>query len=188
MMLIERPLAALPSANAERFIRTLHAADGRIARTFEHYWSAVQNAATAKLNTRVELARAAGKLLANLADPDVFTVGYPGAEYEPIGMFEYASGIARGVSIDEARATDQVLEAMFLSIARKAQATAHRQLVLVTRDSELVALCRRFGLEVVPESVRSKRLVGTLDLARCENRVRLNELEAALEQPSRKAA
>ena len=37
-------------------------------------------------------------------------------------------------------------------------------------------------------TVRSKRLVGTLDLARCENRVRLNELEAALEQPQQKAA
>jgi hypothetical protein len=187
MMLIERPLATLPTACAEQLIRTLYAPDGRFARAFYRYWSNAENPATAKLNTRVELAHASDKLLASLADPHIFTVGHPGAEYEPIGMFEYASGIARGVGIIEG-AGDEVLEAMFLSIARKAQAAELQQLVLVTRDPELVALVRRLGLEVVPESVRSKRLVGTLDLARCENRVRLNELEAALEQPQRKAA
>lgn len=212
MTLIERPLASLPTADAEHFVRSLFAPDQRFARAFHQYWKVVlgQNAATATLNTRVELAQAAAKLVAHLADPNIFTVGYQGATYEPIGIFGYRDleahpfgqkiadvitegpiaarcgrrlGIAHCVGILDAHAGLEILKTMFLSIARKAQAADHAQLFFFTSDHRLEGLYRRFGMEFPPELALhdSKHLVGMFDLARCENRMRVNQLESALE-------
>lgn len=214
MTLIERPLASLPTADAERFIRSLFAPDQRFARAFHHYWKVVlgQNDATAKLNTHIELAQTADKLVANLADPNMFTVGYEdGGTYTPIGIFGYRAlgahpfgvkiadvvasgplaarlgsefGIAHCVGILDAHAGLEILKTMFLSIARKAQAAGHEQLFFFTSDHRLEGLYRRFGMEFPQElALRdSKHLVGMFDLARCENRTRVNQLECALER------
>jgi hypothetical protein len=213
MNLIERPLASLSAPDAERFIRALFAPNQRFARAFHHYWKHVlkQNEPTARLNTLCELSQVADKLLANLGDPDMFTVGHgEGAAYQPIGIFGYrplrahafgdriASVVARGLSrhpasdlgiahcvgILDAHAGMRVLKTMFLSIARKAQAQHHAQLFFYTSDHRLEGLYRRFGMEV-PDSLAlpdSKHLVGMYDLTRCENRIRIDQLECAIEQ------
>ncbi|MEO8701891.1 MAG: hypothetical protein ABI867_17735 [Kofleriaceae bacterium] len=205
MTLIERPLASLPAPDAERFIRALFAPDQRFARAFHHYWKHVvrQNDATARLSTLCELAQVSSKLLENLADPNLFTVGHA----EPIGIFGYrpladhaygeriASAVARAgaattnvgiahcVGILDAHAGMRVLKTMFLSIARKAQAQGHGQLYFFTSDHRLEGLYLRFGMEfpdwlALPDS---KHLVGMYDLTRCENRIRVDQLEWQLE-------
>lgn len=216
MNLIERPLAGLSAPDAERFIRALFAPNQRFARAFHHYWKHVlqQNEPTARLNTLCELSQVADKLLANLGDPDMFTVGHgEGAAYQPIGIFGYrplrahafgdriASVVARGplatqckgelgiahcVGILDAHAGMRVLKTMFLSIARKAQAEQHGQLFFFTSDHRLEGLYRRFGMEF-PDSLAvpdSKHLVGMYDLTRCENRIRIDQLECAIERES----
>jgi hypothetical protein len=215
MNLIERPLASLPAPDAERFIRALFAPEQRFARAFHHYWRIVlkQNASTARLNTSIELVQTASKLLANLDDPDLFTVGFEGAGYDPIGIFGYRElrahafgekianvvaagplaarcrgtlGIAHCVGILDAHAGLEILKTMFLSIARKAASAGHDQLFFFTSDHRLEALYRRFGMEFPAELAvpDSKHLVGMFDLSRCENRIRVSQLECALERES----
>jgi len=209
-MLIERPLAGLPTLEAERFIRSLFAPDQRFARAFHHYWKVVlkQNDATARLNMLIELAQAADKLVANLADPHMFTVGH---HDQPIGIFGYREltahpvgcriadviasgplaarcgsrlGIAHCVGIIDAHASLDVLKTIFASIARRAQAAGHDQVLFFTSDHRLESLYRRFGMEFPQELAlhESKHLVGMFDLTRCENRIRINQLEAELER------
>jgi hypothetical protein len=213
-MLTERPLAQIAAPDAERFIQSLFAPDQRFARAFHHYWRVIlkQNEPTATLNTRIELAQTADKLIENLADPAMFTVGHQrDIGYEPHGIFGYRAleahpfgakiarvvktttgpfagqcrgqlGIAHCVGILDAHASMEVLKTIFLSIARKAMAAGHEQLFFFTSDHRLEGLYKRFGMEfprelAVPDS---KHLVGMFDLSRCENRIRVSQLEAAL--------
>lgn len=208
-MLTERSLASLPKPQAEHFIRALFAPDQRFARAFHHYWRVVlkQNEPTATLNTRIELARAADKLIAELGDPAIHVIC---SGDRPIGIFGYRDlrthsfgnkiadviatsslaatctgplGIAHAVGILDAYGGLDVLKQIFASIARKATAAGHQQLFFFTSDHRLEGLYRRFGMEFPSELAvpDSKHLVGMFDLARCENRIRVSQLEHSLE-------
>lgn len=207
-MLNERTLASLPTAQAESFIHALFQPDQRFGRAFHHYWRTVlkQNEPTATLNTRIELAQAADKLLANLSDPHYHVVC---KDDQPVGIFGYREltahpvgreiarvverlpraeaspgpyGFAHCVGILDAHASIDILKQMFGSIARKAIAAGHGQLFFFTSDHRLEKLYRRFGMEFSRELAldSSKHLVGMFDLERCENRIRLAELEQSL--------
>ncbi len=101
-MFIERPLSTLPTDRAEPFVRAMFGTDGRFARAYRYWFQTVQghNEATAKLETRVELHTACERVLENLADPNLHTVGFQkvaanwqdagsAAAYQPIGLFGY---------------------------------------------------------------------------------------------------
>jgi hypothetical protein len=209
MNLIERSLASLPARQAEQFVHALFAPDQRFARAFHHYWKVVlaQDDITARVNTQRELAEAAGKLIANLGDPNIHTVGTTGIDYQPIGIFGYrdleahpfgrkiadvvaagplasrcrgASGIAHCVGILDAHASIEILKTMFASIARKAQARDHAQLFFFTSDHRLEGLYRKFGMEFPPELALpdSQHLVGMFDLSVEANRARVDRIEA----------
>jgi hypothetical protein len=209
-MMTERPLASLPAEQAALFIRALFAPNQRFARAFHHYWRVVlqQNEATAKLNTHIELAQACASLIANLGDPAIHVVCH---DDQPIGIFGYRElrahafgekiadvvaagslaetckgplGIAHCVGILDEHASIDVLKRIFASLARKATAAGHQQLFFFTSDHRLEGLYRRFGMEFPAELALpdSKHLVGMFDLARCENRIRLSHLEAALDK------
>jgi hypothetical protein len=209
-MMTERPLASLPAEQAESFIRALFAPGQRFARAFHHYWRVVlkQNEATAKLNTYIELAQSGAKLIENLGDPAMHVICQDG---QPIGIFGYRElrahafgakiadvvsttaladtckgplGIAHCVGILDQYASIDVLKRIFASLARKANAAGHQQLFFFTSDHRLEGLYKRFGMEFPAELAvpDSKHLVGMFDLTRCENRIRLSHLEAALEQ------
>jgi hypothetical protein len=206
----ERPLASLPAEQAEQFIRALFSPNQRFARAFHHYWRVVlkQNEATAKLNTYIELAQAGAKLIEHLGDPAIHVIC---RDDQPIGIFGYRElrahafgqkiadvvaasplartckgplGIAHCVGILDAYASIDVLKRIFASLARKASAAGHEQLFFFTSDHRLEGLYRRFGMEFPAELAvpDSKHLVGMFDLARCENRIRLAHLEAALDK------
>jgi hypothetical protein len=207
-MLTERPLASLPVETAEQFIRALFAPDQRFARAFHHYWRVVlkQNEPTAKLNTHIELAQSAAKLIAELGDPYMHSLC---SDDRPVGIFGYRDlrahavgakiadvvaksslaatckgplGIAHCVGILDAHASLDLLKRIFASIARKATVEGHQQLFFFTSDHRLEGLYRRFGMEFPPELAvpDSKHLVGMFDLARCENRIRVAQLEHAI--------
>jgi hypothetical protein len=205
MQLLERPLAQLPAADAERLVRGLFAPDQRFARAFFHYWHRVlgHNEPTARLETLVELAHAREHVLAHLDDPHYYTVGYLGARYEPIGMFGYRAlaehavgdklrpvigrlcegpyGIAHCVAILDSYASTAVLRTMFASIALKAEARGDRRVLFFTSDHRLEKLYRRFGMDF-PSALAlpdSRHLVGMFDLERPDNRARLDELPEA---------
>jgi len=214
MPLIERSLASLPAADAERFVRSLFAPNQRFARAFEQYWKVIlgHSEHVARRETQAELAHAGDALIANLADPAIFTVGHLEANgYQPIGIFGYRAlaahpvggkiaeavatsalaarfggrfGIAHCVGILDAHAGLEVLKTMFLSIARKAQAADHEQLFFFTSDHRLEGLYRRFGMEFPPElALRdSRHLVGLFDLTRRDGQRRVEEIAAALDR------
>ena len=203
MTRFERPLASLPTLDAEQFVGALFAPEQRFARTFHHYWDGVlrQNRATARLNTRIELSQAAARLVANLADPTMFTVG----DDQPIGIFGYCElvahpvgkqiaaklaargrlGFAHGIGMLDTLDHVDVLTTMFAAIARKAQAAGHDQVVIMTSDRELAALYQCFGMEPQLGLHDAKYFIGALDLTRCENRIRINQLASWVEQPTR---
>lgn len=124
-MFIERPLATLPTDHAERFVRAMFAPGQRFARAYQYWFSTVQghNEPTAKLETRVELRTASERLLENLADPEIHTVGFQkvaanwqdagsAAAYQPIGLFGYRvlTDHSFGVEIAERIATTSLRE------------------------------------------------------------------------------
>jgi hypothetical protein len=208
----ERPLASLPPAVAEAFLRALFAPGARFARAFHHYWRVVlkQNAPTAALNTRIELVQAVEKLIANLDDPHMHVLC--DASDQPIAIFGYRAlrahaigneladalerrpisgatgpfGFAHCVGILDAHASVDTLKRIFVSIANKAHAAGHQQLFFFTSDHRLEGLYRRFGMEFPAQLALSgsKHLVGMYDLTRCENRIRLAQVEQLLAAPS----
>lgn len=100
-MFIERPLATLPVDHAERFVRAMFAPDQQLARAcHDRFRAAGHDHPTATLETRIELHTRATRLIANLADPALHTVGFQKvaahwqdaggvAAYRPIGLFGY---------------------------------------------------------------------------------------------------
>lgn len=129
------------------------------------------------------------------------------ASYQPIGLFGYraldelpfgaeiadriattslrtrctrASGIAHCVGILDEHGSLDVLKTIFLSIAHKAQAAGHDQLVFFTPDRRLRGLYARFGIEFPAELQlpAEKHLVGMFDLA--GNRARVEAIESQL--------
>lgn len=124
-MFIERPLATLPTEHADRFVRALFAPEQRFARAYQYWFQTVQghNEATAKLETRVELHTASQRLLSNLADPALHTVGFQkvaanwqdagsAAAYQPVGLFGYRAlgELPMGAEIEHRIATTNLRE------------------------------------------------------------------------------
>ena len=205
MQLLERPLAQLPAADAERLVRELFAPDQRFARAFFHYWHTVlgHNAPTARLETLIELAHAREHVLAHTDDPHYHTVGFVGVRYEPIGMFGYRPlaahpmgaklasaaaplcdgpfGIAHCLATLDTYASTSVLRTMLASIALKAEARGDRRVLFYTSDHRLERLYRRFGMDFPPalRLPESRHLVGMFDLERPDNRARMDELPEA---------
>lgn len=100
-MFIDRPLATLSADHAERFVRSMFAPDQQFARAALAWFRAAgHNHPTARLEARIALHHASRRVLDDLGDPDLHTVGFQqvaahwqdagaAATFQPIGMFGY---------------------------------------------------------------------------------------------------
>ena len=185
-MVTDRPLASLPAEQAEQLIRALFAPNQRFARAYQHHYRFVlrQNEPTAKLNTRIELARAAATLLARLDDPCMHVLC---RDDEPVGLFGFrGDGVAHSIAVLDAYAHLYLELHVFVAIARMATSAGHRELRVITNDRRLASRYAQHGMELAVTD--AKHLVGRLDLARCENRIRVAHLEHTLASELRDAA
>jgi hypothetical protein len=143
------------------------------ARACQHYYRVVlhQNAATATLNTRIELAQARLRIA---ADPHARAVaagvfGYRALADHPLAR-ELPVLPACGIAYDLAARDEAALDALVVAIAECARAAGHTRVVVVTTgEVQLV------GVEPSRDAalLDRKYAVGVLDLARCETRIRM---------------
>jgi hypothetical protein len=177
-MFIERPLAQLPAADAERFVRALlspDAADDLIDRADPSLHAiGVQTVAV-----RWEDAGGAG------AFKPLALFGYCELAEHPLGARiarglpkRYAGpfGIAHSIGVLAPTAGVDFEKTIFLSLAHAALAAGHQQLVMIT-DRVRAERYSRFGIELLPGLLHHRgNIVGVFDLA--AKRAQLDAIDA----------
>jgi hypothetical protein len=141
------------------------------ARACHHYYRVVlhQNAPTATLNTRIELAQARVRVA---ADPHAHACAAGVFGYRALADHPLAQQLpsADAIAYDLAARDDDALDALVVAIAEQARAAGHtRVYVVTTGDARLVGVEPGRDIALVDR----KYTVGVLDLARCETRIRM---------------
>lgn len=142
-MVIERPLASLPTDVSTRFLEQV--ATGLAVTDPDLYTLGFQRVA------------------AHWQD-----AGGPAA-FEPIGLYGYRAldertGLAYAVSMIDTPRTVDLKKTMFLSIAHKARVAGHDRLFVVTPETALRGVFGNFGMVFPAELQLKAYLVGYFDL------------------------